>query len=206
MFDLLTHPAAINLDKMRHQGRNVFAARPQWGQQDRKHIQAVVEVAAKFASLYHVRQIPVRRGHEPNVHVVSPRAAQALKLLFLQHTQQFGLQCRRNIAHLVQEERAFVGQFETANLLRDGSGESALLVAKKLAFQQIQRNGSAIQLYERASAPRADVVNRARDQLLAGAGFSLDQHSGIGGRDAFDLFEHRFQSRTVADDLLESAP
>src|SRR5437899_9481459 len=190
---------------MRHQGRNVFAARPQRWQQDREHVQTVVEVDAKFAPLHHLRQITVRCSHQPNVHLVSPSAAQALELLFLQDTEQFGLQCQRNIAHFIQEERAFVGQLETANPLRYGSGERDFLVAKKLTFQQIQRNGSAIQLCERASAPRADVVNRARDQLLAGACFALDKDGGICRRDAFDLFEHRFQSRTVAYELLESA-
>jgi hypothetical protein len=59
---------------------------------------------------------------------VLPR--QAFELLFLQYAQKFGLQCRRNIAHLVQEERAFIGQLKTANLLRYGSGERASLAAK----------------------------------------------------------------------------
>jgi len=84
---------------------------------------------------------------------VSPSAAQALEFLFLQYAQQFGLQCRRNIAYLVQEKCAFVGELETTNLLPDGAGECALFVAKKLTLQQIQRNGSAIQPYERPPAP-----------------------------------------------------
>jgi hypothetical protein len=78
-------------------------------------------------------------------------------------------------------------------------------VAKKLTFQQIQWNGSAIQPYERPPAPRANVVDRVRDELLAGACFSLDQYRRTGRRDPFDLFEHSVQSRTVAYDLLESA-
>jgi hypothetical protein len=40
---------------------------------------------------------------------VSPTAAQALEFLLLQDAQQFGLQCRWNIAHLVEEKRTFVG-------------------------------------------------------------------------------------------------
>src|ERR1700676_4277502 len=48
-------------------------------------------------------------------------------------------------------------------------------------------------------------MNRVRDQLLAGAGFSLNKNGGIRRRNPFDLFEHRFQSRTIAYDLLESA-
>src|SRR5271155_2368365 len=138
---------------MCHQGWDVFAALPQWWQQDGEDIQTVVEVGAKFASIHHVGQITVRGGNQPHVNFVSPSAAQTFEFLFLQYAQQFGLQCRRNISYLVQEKCAFVGELETANLLRDGAGECALFVAKKLTLQQIQRNGSAIQPYERPPAP-----------------------------------------------------
>src|SRR5713101_79712 len=117
------------------QRRNVFPALPQRWQRDRKHIQTVVEVATKFVPLHHVNQIPVGRSYQANVHLVSPSAAQALEFLFLQDTQQFWLQAWRNVSHLVQEERAFVGQLETTDLLRDSTGKSALFMAKKLAFQ-----------------------------------------------------------------------
>ena len=62
-------------------------------------------------------------------------APQALKLLFLQNTQQLGLQARRNISYLIQEECPLVGQLEAANLLRYGSCECAALVTKELTFQ-----------------------------------------------------------------------
>src|SRR5258708_38406575 len=48
-------------------------------------------------------------------------------------------------------------------------------------------------------------MNRVRDQLLAGAGFSLYKNGGIGWRHSFNLFEHRYQRRTIAYDPLESA-
>jgi hypothetical protein len=90
--------------------------------------------------------------------------------------------------------------------LPNGSGERTSLVTKKLTFQQIQRNGSAIQLYERTPASRAEVVNCARDQLFAGASLSLDKNRGTCRRHPFDLFKHRFQSKAFAYDLLKSAP
>src|SRR5260370_4867525 len=62
-------------------------------------------------------------------------------------------------------------------------------MAKELAFQQIKRNGCTIQLYERASTPRAQIVNRTGDQLLACTGFSLDKNSRIRRGDLLDLFE-----------------
>src|ERR1700756_1358262 len=48
-------------------------------------------------------------------------------------------------------------------------------------------------------------MNRMRNQFLARAGLSLDKNRGIRGRNPFDLFEYRLQSRTIAYHLLESA-
>jgi len=76
----------------------------------------------------------MRSSNERHVDLVSPSTPQKLKLLFLQYAEQLGLQRRWNITYLVQEECAFVGHFETANLLRDGSCERALLVAKEFTL------------------------------------------------------------------------
>src|ERR1700752_3395964 len=48
-------------------------------------------------------------------------------------------------------------------------------------------------------------MNRMRNQFLARAGLSLDKNRGIRRRNAFDLFEYRLQSRTIAYHLLKSA-
>src|SRR6266446_8013764 len=173
---------------MSHEGRNVFAALTQRWQQDGEDIQTIIEIAAKFSTIHHLRQISIRCSNQPNVHLVSPRTPQPLELLFLQDAQQFGLQRRRNITDLIQEKCAFVGQLETADLLRYGSGEGAFLVSKKLTFQQIQWDGSTIQPYERPSTARADVVNRVRDQFLTSACFPLNENCRTSRRDPFDLF------------------
>jgi hypothetical protein len=78
-------------------------------------------------------------------------------------------------------------------------------VAEKLTLQQIQGNGSAIQPDEGSPASRAEIMNGVRDQLLASASFSLDKDRGTRRRNPFDLFEYRFQSRTIPYHLLESA-
>jgi len=67
-------------------------------------------------------------------------------------------------------------------------------VAKKFTFEQIERNGGAIQPHEGTPATRAEVMDRVCDQLLAGAGFSLNKNGGIRWRHPFDLFEHRFRA------------
>ena len=78
-----------------------------------------------------------------------------------------------------------------------------LLVSEELALEQAGRDRGAVQLDERPRSAAAQVVNRARDELFAGAGFALDEHGRVGGRDDLDLLEHVLQRRAVADDFLE---
>ena len=66
-------------------------------------------------------------------------ASETFELLILQNTQQFGLQSQRNLTDLVQEQSAFIGQFETAYLSADGTGERAFFIAEKVAFQKGRR-------------------------------------------------------------------
>ena len=52
-------------------------------------------------------------------------------------------------------------------------------------------------------AAAAQVVNGARDQLLAGAGFAENQNRSVGGRHGGHLFQHSAENGIVADDLAE---
>jgi hypothetical protein len=65
-------------------------------------------------------------------------------------------------------------------------------MTENFAFEKIGGNGGAVQANEGAAATRAEIVNGARDEFLAGACFSLDENAGIRGRDPLDIFEHRF--------------
>src|ERR1700747_3773060 len=46
-------------------------------------------------------------------------------------------------------------------------------------------------------------MNGPSNQLLACARFSIDQHRGIGGSDAFDELQDSLQRRALSDDLGE---
>src|SRR5262249_22572881 len=124
----------------------------------------------------HVFEIPVGGGDQPHVDAMRLRAAEALELLFLEHAQQFRLQRERNIADLVEEQRAPVGHFEAANLLRDGAGKRAFLMAEQLAREKMGRNGRAFHLHERAAAARAERENGSRNDLLAGTGLPKKEY------------------------------
>ena len=154
---------------MADQQRDVVAALAQGRQHDREHVQAVVEVAAEAAVGDHRGQVAVGGGHQAHVHLDRLGAAQALELLLLQDAQQLGLQLQRDVADLVQEQRAPVRQLEAADLLADGAGEGALLVAEQLALQQPRGDGRAVELDEGAARARAQVVHGAGDEFLARA-------------------------------------
>jgi len=132
------------------------------------------------------------------------RATEPFELLLLEHAQELRLQRRGDVADLIEEERAFVCQLESPDLLRDSAGERAFLVAEQLAFKQVEWNGGTIQLDERAPASGTEGVNRARDELLARAGLSLDENSGIRRGDTLDQGKYGFKRRASADDLLEA--
>ena len=50
----------------------------------------------------------------------------------------------------------------------------------------------------------AEIVDGARHQFLAGAGFAGDQHGGVGGRDGLHLLQNGLQCAALADDLFEA--
>ena len=60
----------------------------------------------------------------------------AIDLALLQDAQQLGLQRRRQLADLVEEQRAAVGLLERPTLPLGGAGERAALVAEELALEQ----------------------------------------------------------------------
>ena len=107
-------------------------------------------------------EVAVRRGDDPHVDPDRLRAADALELLLLEHAQELRLQVERQVADLVQEERAAVGQLEAPDPPRDGAGERAPLVAEQLALEQRRGDGGAVDLDERPLAPRGSAGGSAR--------------------------------------------
>ena len=82
-----------------------------------------------------------------------------------------------------------------------GVGERALLVAEQFAFQQRFGERRAVDGDERLIAAAAEVVDRAGDDLLAGAVFAEDQNRQVGVGDAADRRSHGLDRRALADEL-----
>ena len=119
------------------------------------------------------------------------------------NTQQFGLKLEGEIADFIEKKCAAIGKFEAANFLRQRPRKSATFVAEEFGFEQARGNGGAVDLDESAFAAGTEVVNRARDDFLAGAGFAEDQDSGARGRGEFHLGERSAQDGAFANDFVE---
>src|SRR4030095_16920315 len=131
------------------------------------------------------------------------RAAQALELLFLENAQEFGLKFKRDVAHLVEKDCAPMRQFEPTHSLRDGAGESSLFVPEQFALEEPGRNSGTVHFHECPLAARAQIVDGAGNQFLAGAGLTENENRRIRRRHRLYLFQDFFQGRTFTDDLFE---
>src|SRR5262245_54390515 len=96
----------------------------------------MVEVLAEAVVVDHRAKISVRRRDPADVDLERATATDALETARLQDAQQLGLQLGLELADLVEEERAAVGELEPAALALARAGERALLVAEELALEQ----------------------------------------------------------------------
>ena len=106
------HAAAVLLDEVVHEQRNVLAPLPQRRQRDGEHVEAVPEVFAEAARLHLLEEVAIGRGDDARVGLERDVAADALELAVLEHAQQLGLQVQRQLADFVEEERGAVGDLE----------------------------------------------------------------------------------------------
>ena len=198
--DLPTQGAAQPLDEVPHQQRNVAAALAQGRQGDRKDIEPVVQIAAKASFAHVLGQVAIGRGDHADVDVDGPGIAEPLDLPFLQHAKQLGLDFERQLADLVEEDRALGRELEPSDLRGVGAGEGAAFATEQLALNQGGGHGRAIDHDERAATPQAASMDGAGEQFFAGTGLAAQQHRRIGGGDLVDSEHHVAERIALAND------
>ena len=167
--------------------RDVVRALAQRHEIDREHVEPEIKVFAEAAAPHLRLQVAIGRGDHAHIDMARALLADALELALLQHAQKLALKLERYLADLVEEQRAAVGELEPADAVAQRAFERALGVAEEFAFEQLGRDRRAIDPDQRPVAAAARLVDRARHQLLAGAGLAGDQHRRIGWRDQLDL-------------------
>jgi len=117
--------------------------------------------------------------------------------------RSFGWSSGGDVAHLVQEQRPAVGELEAAHAPLEGPGEGPALVAEELALEEPGRDRGAVELDERPLLAAGRLVDRAGDQLLAGAGLAPHEDGRVGRRHGLDVLEDLREPAALADDLAE---
>src|SRR4051812_28408359 len=183
--------------------RDVLGALAQRRDAQRDRVDAEVEILAQPPVAQRGIEIDVGGADQAEVDMHDPVAADRPVLALLENAQQLGLQIRRHLADLVEQQRAALGHLEQAFLVHRRAGERALLVAKELRLDQILGNRGAVDLDERPLRPFAVVVNCIGNQFFAGAVFTLDQDVRFAGRNTLDQLEQLLHLLAFADDVLE---
>ena len=129
------------------------------------------------------------------------RGAEATHHPLLEDPQELRLEVHRHLGDLVEEERPAVGFLEQPDLFGGRARERAPRVAEELRFDQVLGQRRAVDLDPRAVSPVALLVERVREELLAGAALAHDEHIGVGVRHRRDRLQHALDTRRAAEDF-----
>ena len=166
---------------------------------NRHDAEPIEQVLAERARGDQLIELPIRRRDDADADADRLLAADALELAVLQDAQQLGLRRLVQVADLVEEDRAAVGQLEAAAPQRRRARERALLVTEELALDQLGGDRRAVDLDERTRRERAFAVHVRGEQLLAGAGLAGKQHADVRSRDLRRLLDRLAEQRAPAD-------
>src|SRR5215813_4402100 len=165
---------------------NIFHPFSQWRYYYLDRADSIVEILAQVTFANSVRGMAVRCANKPEIGFLSLFAAQAVINALLQNPQELRLKLDWHLGDFVQKQTSAVGPADQAGLIHSCPGESALNVPEQLRLDELLWKRRAVDLHEWFSGSQALIVNRVCDQLLAGAGFSDDQHVRVGVGNAVD--------------------
>ena len=168
--------------KLLHHQKQVISPLRQGRDGHRQGVEPVVQVPAEGALFHPALQVLVGGGHDPHVDGDDAGAAHPHDLPLLEDPQQLHLEGGAHALHLVQKQRAPVGDLHQAQpAALFGAGEGPLLVAEELALQQVLRKGRHVDGHEGAVLPAGGPMDRVGEQLLAGAGLAHQQDGALAG-------------------------
>ena len=169
---------------------------------DPDDVEAVEEVDSERSLLHHLLQVLVGRGDDPDVDLHRLVAAHAVELPVGEHAEEPRLHVGRHVADFIKEKRAAVSLLEPSGVRGARSGERSLLVSEELRLDELLGYRRHVEGDERPVGSGGVAVEGVRDQLLAGAGLSGDEHRDRGSREASYRAEHLLHRGGLAHDLL----
>src|ERR1041384_4211662 len=109
------------------------------------------------------------RCHHTHVDLARCALAERVDFTLLQEAQQFWLQSQRQIADLVEKERAAFSRANQSFVIRVRARECAFAMTEEQTLDQIGRRGRAVERNELRVRPPTQTMNGARDQFFTRA-------------------------------------
>ena len=150
------------------------------GRRNRHYVEPEEQILAEGALLDGEAQVLVGRRDDADIALDRRPTADGRVFALLQDAQEAGLRLHRHVADFVEKQRPAFGLLEAANRPRGGAGEGALLMPEQFAFDEVARDRGHVDRDEWAALALAVIVQRPRDQLLAGPGFAGNHHAQVG--------------------------
>src|SRR5258708_7481968 len=202
--DVALMTCLVLLEEVLAQERNVLGALAERGHAQGDRVDPEIEVFAQLPVAEGCVEVDIRGADETEVDADDPIAADRPVLTLLDDAKQLGLQIRRHLADLVEQERAPLRHLEEALLVVLRAGERPLLVAKQLRLDQILGNRRAVDLDERPLRPLAVVMDGVGDELFPGPVLALDEDVRVAAGHALYQLEHFVHLLALADDVPEA--
>src|SRR5579864_9047499 len=163
------------LEEARSEQWDVLAPFTQRWKMNRKSGKTIVEILPKGTGLDGGLEVPVGRGEHPDIDFARAGVADCGYLSFLEHTEELRLHRGRHVANLVEQDSATRRCPEQSELIVRRAGKSAAAVPEEFALEQRLGHSRAVDREKWAVGAGASAVDGAGDQLLTGAGVTLDQ-------------------------------
>src|SRR5206468_11183215 len=184
-------------EEMTDEHRDLLAPLAQRGDPDLEDVQAVVQIFPELMGLHRGLEVTVGGRDEPHVGANDLLPTDAGEFAVLQDVQQLGLELQRDLADLVEEERALIHRLEFAGLLPVGARECALLVTEQLVIEQLAGKRRAIHLQELPMDARRRQVNGPGHDFLADSALTLQQYGDVESGHLRDQVPNRLHVRRV---------
>ncbi len=197
--DLAELPAKL-LDEGPDERRNVLPTVAQRRNPNGKHLQPEKQVLAEPILAHRLTEVAIGGRNQSDIDLQSSAAAQSLEGAILQNPQQFGLQLERQLADLVEKQRAAIGDLEPSALPSHRARVRTFLATEQLAFDQRSGQRRAVDPDQQPVSPLAGLMHRFGEQLFARARLARQQDRGIGGGHSPDLAQHGLHRHALRDD------
>ena len=150
-------------EEMGNKQGDIIGRFAQGGQGDGDHVEAVIKVFAEGAFLEALFERLVGGGDDADIDLDGSVFADAPDFALLQDAEEAALEHRGHGADFIEEDGSAVGFLKQALFVVNRAGERAAAMAEQLGFEQILRQGAAIDRDE--GGEPAVALEMVRDSL-----------------------------------------